>query len=45
MLVQIWSGAFAVFYYSAQIFEALAGGDLTLKTIYTICIGIFGFLA
>ncbi|CAD8194510.1 unnamed protein product [Paramecium octaurelia] len=45
MFVQIWCGSFAVFYYSAQIFEQLSGGDLVLKTIYTICIGLFSAAA
>ncbi|KAM3145646.1 hypothetical protein pb186bvf_002192 [Paramecium bursaria] len=41
MLVQIWCGSFAVFYYSAQIFKTIAKGDLVKITIYTICIGAF----
>ncbi|KAM3145647.1 hypothetical protein pb186bvf_002193 [Paramecium bursaria] len=41
MLVQVWCGSFAVFYYSAQIFKTLAKGDLIKITIYTVCIGAF----
>ncbi|CAD8117427.1 unnamed protein product [Paramecium sonneborni] len=37
--------SFAVFYYSAQIFEELSGRDLILKTIHTICIGLFSAIA
>ncbi|CAD8190586.1 unnamed protein product [Paramecium pentaurelia] len=45
MLVQIWCGSFAVFYYSAQIFSDLSDNDITQKTIFTICLGLSGFLA
>ncbi|CAD8113586.1 unnamed protein product [Paramecium sonneborni] len=45
MLVQIWCGSFAVFYYSAQIFSDLSDNDITQKTIYTICLGLSGFIA
>ncbi|CAK83932.1 unnamed protein product (macronuclear) [Paramecium tetraurelia] len=34
-----------VFYYSAQIFSDLSDNDITQKTIYTICLGLSGFLA
>ncbi|CAD8115944.1 unnamed protein product [Paramecium sonneborni] len=45
MLVQIWCGVFAVFYYSAQIFADMADDDVVQKTIYTFCLGLSGFVA
>ncbi|CAD8166380.1 unnamed protein product [Paramecium pentaurelia] len=45
MLVQIWCGVFAVFYYSAQIFADMADDDVVQKTVYTFCLGLSGFFA
>ncbi|CAD8214795.1 unnamed protein product [Paramecium octaurelia] len=45
MLVQIWCGVFAVFYYSAQIFSDMADDDVVQKTIYTFCLGLSGFVS
>ncbi|CAD8112802.1 unnamed protein product [Paramecium sonneborni] len=45
MLVQIWCGVFAVFYYSAQIFADMADDDVVQKTVYTFCLGLSGFVA
>ncbi|CAD8205513.1 unnamed protein product [Paramecium octaurelia] len=45
MLVQIWCGVFAVFYYSAQIFSDMTNDDIVQKTIYTCGLGLSGFVS
>jgi len=43
MFAYTWSGLFAVFSYSSQIFAAMADGDQTLNTIFVLILGFAQF--